>query len=149
MIPELYFIYTVFERMKLIMKICHVCENECEDSAELCPRCGADLTAKDNSSETNEERIIERPVLLATLDDIVSAEILRDILNENGIPNSSSESEGATMKVVFGGGFVAEEIYVDSCDFEVAEALYNEFLESETKFDDANFDEEFFVEEEN
>ena len=47
------------------------------------------------------------------------------------------------MKVVVGGGFVAEEIYVDSCDFEKAEELYKEFLESETEFEG-----EFFVEEE-
>ena len=49
-----------------------------------------------------EEKVIERPVLLATLDDIVSAEILRDILNSNSIPNSGSESSEGAMKVVFG-----------------------------------------------
>lgn len=131
------------------MKICHVCKYECEDSAELCPKCGADLTAVEEDNEPIDEKVIERPVLLATLDDIVSAEILRDILNENGIPNSGSEADGAAMKVVFGGGFVAEEIYVDSCDFEAAEALYKEFLESESEFEEEFIDEEFYEEEEN
>ena len=28
------------------MKVCHVCKAECDDAAELCPVCGADLTAE-------------------------------------------------------------------------------------------------------
>ena len=124
------------------MKICHVCKCECDDSAELCPVCGAYLISAAEVTETEEEKLIENPVLLASIDDIVSAEILRDILNENGIPNSSSEN--GAMRVTFGGGFVAEEIYVDSCDFEKADELYREFLESEEEFifDDADFEEE-------
>ena len=127
------------------MKICHVCKCECEDNAELCPVCGAYLTSDTEEIETTEEKIIENPVLLASIDDVVSAEILRDILNENGIPNSSSETgENSAMRVTFGGGFIAEEIYVDSCDFEKADKLYREFLESEAEFafDDADFEEE-------
>ncbi len=127
------------------MKICHVCKCECEDKVELCPVCGAYLTSEAETIETEEEKIIENPVLLASIDDVVSAEILRDILNENGIPNSSSETgENGAMRVTFGGGFIAEEIYVDSCDFEKAEKLYREFLESEEEFDfdDADFEEE-------
>jgi hypothetical protein len=131
------------------MKTCHVCLCECEDYAELCPVCGADLTGVENSETENViDRVIEKPVLLATLDDVVSAEILRDILNSNGIPNSGSESDGGAMKVVFGGGFVAEEIYVDSCDYEKAEELYNEFLNSAEEFDGEFFDEEFAEDEE-
>ena len=127
------------------MKICHVCKCECEDNAELCPVCGAYLTSDTEEIDTTEEKIIENPVLLASIDDVVSAEILRDILNENGIPNSSSETgENGAMRVTFGGGFIAEEIYVDSCDFEKADKLYREFLESEAEFafDDADFEEE-------
>lgn len=126
------------------MKVCHVCKCECEDYAELCPVCGAYLLSN-TEEESKTEKIIEKPVLLASLDDMVSAEILRDILNENGIPNSSSETgENGAMKVTFGGGFIAEEIYVDSCDFEKADELYREFLESENEFvfDDEEFDEE-------
>ena len=131
------------------MKTCHVCLCECEDNAELCPICGADLTSEVSQEATVlEDRVIENPVLLATIDDVVSAEILRDILNSNGIPNSGSESDGAAMKVVFGGGFIAEEIYVDSCDFEKANELYNEFSNSEVEFDGEFSDEEFFEEEE-
>ncbi len=128
------------------MKTCHVCNCECEDYAELCPICGADLNnEKIDNTEEPEEKVIEKPVLLASFEDVVSAEILRDILNENGIPNSSGAfgDEGG-MRVTFGGVFVAEEIYVDNCDFEKADKLYREFLESETEFvfDDEIYDEE-------
>ncbi len=115
---------------QIVMKICHVCNAQCDDTAELCPVCGADLIAVND--EATEEKVIENPVLLATLDDFVSAEILRDILNENGIPNSgSSNDEEGIVKVTFGGAFVAEEVFVDSSDFEKAEELYKEFLASE------------------
>ena len=62
------------------MKVCHVCKAECDDAAELCPVCGADLTAEIAAEKEKEEKIINTPVLLATLDDVVSAEILKDLL---------------------------------------------------------------------
>ena len=62
------------------MKVCHVCKAECDDTAELCPVCGADLTAEITEEEEKEEKVINNPVLLATLDDVVSAEILKDCL---------------------------------------------------------------------
>ena len=53
------------------MKVCHVCKAECDDAAELCPVCGADLTAEIAAEEEKEEKIINTPVLLATLDDVM------------------------------------------------------------------------------
>ena len=61
------------------MKICHVCKAECEDNAELCPVCGADLTVNTKEEEAG-EIILNKPVLLASLDDVVSSEILKDLL---------------------------------------------------------------------
>ena len=42
------------------MKVCHVCKAECDDAAELCPVCGADLTAEITEEEEKEEKIIMR-----------------------------------------------------------------------------------------
>lgn len=125
------------------MKICHVCNAECGDNAELCPVCGADISEiSDVTDEVKTE--IENPVLVAKFEDVVSAEIFKDILNDNGIMYSSNDDEEAGgMRVVFGGGFVSADIYVDNSDFEAAKQLYNEFLESE-----ADFDGEFFIDEE-
>ena len=130
------------------MKTCHVRGFACENDAENCIVCGAELKTFEayeqdlKEKEEIEEKVIERPVLLATLDDIVSAEILRDILNSNSIPNSGCESSEGAMKVVFGGGFVAEEIYVADADLEKANELYEEFLNTEIEFDD-DFSEDF------
>ena len=126
------------------MKICHVCKVECEDNVELCPVCGADLTEVEAEEEIIEETLeIKNPVLLASIEDVVSAEIFKDILNDSGILFSCSEANEEGIKVVFGGGLISEDIYVDEKDFEMAERLYAEFLESEEQFE-----EEFFIDEE-
>ena len=126
------------------MKECHVCRAVCEDNAELCHVCGADLAAFDDEINNETAREIKNPVLVATVEDVVSAEIFKDILKDNGIIFSCSDEEDeGGMKVVFGGGFVSVDIYVDNSDFEAANALYTEFLESETEFDG-----EFFIEDE-
>ncbi len=114
------------------MKLCHVCNFECEDSAELCPVCGADLSQANEQSE--ETAVVIEPVLLATIEDVVSAEIFKDILIENKIPYSCDGDDGG-MQVVFGGGFAAVDIYVDKSTFEKAQELYEEFLNSEVEFD--------------
>ncbi len=129
------------------MKICHVCQFECKDSDELCPLCGADLSnradEKENTQEDEREIIIRNPVLLATMEDVVSADIFKDILIDNKIPFSSSQGETGSIRVLFGGGLAGEEIYVDSGDFEKASLLYEEFLDGE----EILFEEEFSDEE--
>ncbi len=124
------------------MKICHVCKAECEENAELCPVCGADLTVNtmEETAET-EEIILNKPVLLASLDDVVSSEILKDLLSENGIPFSCDTEDEGTLKVTFGGSFSADDIYVDEGDFERANQIYEDFLNSEPEFDEDFFDE--------
>lgn len=119
------------------MKTCHVCMAECGDDAELCPVCGADLlAARETQEDEQPETVIENPVLAASVEDVVTAEIYRDVLRENGIPFSCDEPDSdASMKVLFGGGFVTEDIYVDETDLARAEALYNEVLNAEPAFD--------------
>ena len=124
------------------MKICHVCKAECEENAELCPVCGADLTVNtmEETAET-EEIILNKPVLLASLDDVVSSEILKDLLSENGIPFSCDTEDEGALKVTFGGSFSADDIYVHESDFERANQIYEDFLNSEPEFDEDFFDE--------
>lgn len=125
------------------MKICHVCSAECEDNAELCPVCGADLTLERQEEEIQaEEIVLNKPVLLATLDDVVSAEILRDLLTENNIPFSCDSEDEGTLKVTFGGSFISDDIYVDESDFERANQIYEDFLNSEPTFEEDFFDED-------
>lgn len=125
------------------MKVCHVCMAECPDDAELCAVCGAELKTEEQiAAEKGEVKTIKNPVLAASVEDVVTAEIYRDVLSENGIPFSCDEAEqDGSMKVLFGGGFVAEDIYVDESDLAVAEKLYEEVLNSASSFDD--FDDDF------
>lgn len=126
------------------MKICHVCLTECDDKMELCPLCGADLTVEDSEESGQAEKEITEPVLLATMQDVVSSEIFRDILKENNIPFFCDDPESSgTMHVLFGGSFVSENIYVDKSDYEKADSLYTEFLENEPEFDGDFSDEDF------
>ena len=122
------------------MKNCHVCNQLCDDNAELCPICGADISADGEVVEevAHEEEKIE-PILLTTFEDLVSAEIFKDVLTDNKIPYSDSED---AMKVVFGGVFSAEEIYVDKTDFDKARELLEEFLASEVVFSEEFIEEE-------
>ncbi len=105
---------------------------------ELCPVCGADLISEgieveDNTREA-EDFVIENPQLAVTVEDVVSAEIFMDILKENGIPFISENSgEEQSLQVIFGGGFMAEKIYVGSEDLEKTKELYKEFLNSEAE----------------
>ncbi len=119
------------------MIICHVCKKECSDDMELCPICGAELNvAVEEETEEKETDIIENPTLLASFEDVISAEIFKDILSENDIPFTSSQMGEVTMQVVFGGNFVAEDVYVAETDFEKANELYEEFSSTEIEFDD-------------
>ena len=83
------------------------------------------------------EVVLESPVLAVSVEDVVTAEIYRDILRENRIPFTcdSTESDGS-MKVLFGGSFVAEDIYVQEADLERAQQLYDEVLNAEPEFED-------------
>ena len=90
---------------------------------------------------TGLNEILNKPVLLASLDDVVSSEILKDLLSENGIPFSCDTEDEGTLKVTFGGSFSADDIYVDEGDFERANQIYEDFLNSEPEFDEDFFDE--------
>lgn len=123
------------------MIICHVCQAECEDNMELCPLCGAELRVEIEEEPQEEIDIISNPTLLCSFDDVISAEIFKDILKENSIPFSASSDMGDTsIQVLFGGGFVAEDVYVSENDFEKANELLEEFNSQEIEFDEEFFD---------
>ncbi len=128
------------------MKICHVCKAECEDTVELCPICGAQLLNGENEEEAVENPVMKNPTKVATVSDIVSAEIFKDVLKDSGIPfTCSSEMGNNSIQVLFGGGFSAEEFFVDEDDFEAAALLFEQFQNSESEED--VFDEEINEEE--
>ncbi len=127
------------------MIICRVCGAECEDTDEMCAVCGAELVVEETEPEEETAKtvdiIIENPVFVASVEDIVTAEIFKDTLKENGIPFSCGEQD-ASMRVTFGGGFASEDIYVGEENLEQARSLYEEVLNAEPQFDDEFFEDE-------
>ncbi len=135
-----------------IMKNCHVCGFACENDAEICTLCGAELKTfemyEQELKETQEREaeiaaeealIVKKPVLAASVDNVVAAEIYKDVLRDNGIVFTCDESEDA-MQIVFGGGFSAQEIYVNEKDLEIAQQLYENVVNAQIDFDDEDFE---------
>ncbi len=130
------------------MKTCHVCGFACENDAENCVVCGAELKTFEAYEQDIKEKeeieakkaaeeamIIKNPVLAASVDNVVAAEIFKDVLRDNNINFTCDESEDA-MQIVFGGGFNAQEIYVNECDLEIAQQLYENVVNAQMNFED-------------
>mgnify|MGYP004457926333 CR=1 FL=1 len=108
------------------MRNCRVCGFECKDNAEFCPNCGAELDAV---TEEKADIIIKDPVLAASVENMITADIYKDVLAENGILFSAEEKEGIHLR--FGGGMSACEIFVSKSDLEAAQLLYDAVLKTE------------------
>ena len=78
-------------------------------------------------------------MLAASVDNVVAAEIYKDVLRDSGIIFTCDESDDA-MQIVFGGGFSAQEIYVNEEDLEIAQQLYENVINAQMDFGD-EFDE--------
>lgn len=130
------------------MKICHVCAFACEDDAELCPICGAELINENESVNEDTEDIedavivIENPELVQSIDDPVLAEVFCDALKENGILFTSDEPDlSASMHIGFGGFYTQINIYVDKADLDRANEIFDSI-----EIEEPSFDEDFFEE---
>ena len=130
------------------MKTCHVCGFDCENDAENCIVCGAELKTFEAYEQELREReeqqakkaaqealIIKNPVLAATVDNVVAAEIYKDVLRDSNINFTCDENEDA-MQIVFGGGFNAQKIYVNESDLEIAQQLYENVVNAQMDFED-------------
>ena len=130
------------------MKTCHVCGFACENDAEICTLCGAELKTfemyekelkeaeeQEAQKAAEEALIVKKPVLAASVDNVVAAEIYKDVLRDSGIIFTCDESDDA-MQIVFGGGFSAQEIYVNEEDLEIAQQLYENVINAQMDFGD-------------
>ncbi|MBR3300977.1 MAG: hypothetical protein IKI68_05770 [Clostridia bacterium] len=128
------------------MKTCHVCQYLCEDDAELCPICGAELNLETDETEQETEIIIESPEIVATVNDVITAEVFCDRLKENNILFTTDEADlSASMHMGFGGFYTEINIYVDKADLDAAKAIYED-LPDMTEYAedfDGEFDEEY------
>lgn len=133
------------------MKNCHVCGFECENDAEICAICGAELKTfemyereleqqkeAEEQAAAEEALIVKKPVLAASVDNVVTAEIYKDVLRDNNILFTCDESD-ESMQIVFGGSFNAQEIYVNEADLEIAQMLYENVVNAPVDFEEEDF----------
>ncbi len=74
----------------------------------------------------------KKPVLAAVIQNTVLSEIYQDMLKENGIPFiCRQQGAGGYIKILTGGLFIADNIYVAPENLERAKELYNIYLEAE------------------
>ncbi len=120
------------------MKNCHVCGAEYEDFVEVCADCGALLHTEEEAAEIEQQEMeaIHNPVLVASCEDVITAEIFRDVLTDNGIAYTDDSRDNVAIKVLFGGGLEAEKIYVDEKNLEKAKELYEQVVNAEPAFDE-------------
>ena len=129
-----------------------MCGFACENDADVCALCGAELKTFEAYEQelkeaeeleakkaAEEALIVKNPVLAASVDNVVAAEIYKDVLRDNNIVFTCDESEDA-MQIVFGGGFSAQEIYVNEKDLEIAQQLYETVVNAEMEFGDEDFE---------
>lgn len=82
------------------------------------------LFGKNKSGEKSSE-----PVLAAVIQNTVSSEIYQDMLRENGIPFvCRQQGAGGYIKILTGGLFIADSIYVNERDLERAKELYENYI---------------------
>lgn len=134
------------------MKNCHVCGFACDNEAEVCAICGAHLKQFEQyekelkKKELEEKNTVKEPMLAASVENVVIAEIYKDVLRDNNIPFTYDENDDS-MQIVFGGGFTAVDIYVKEEDLEKAQSLYDDVVNSQMEFENDEFCEDFEEEE--
>lgn len=120
------------------MKVCHVCGETFEDYVEVCSDCGAILKTEEEMRAIEEEKEaeinIKNPVLVETVEDVITAEIFSDMLKEANIKFYCEEP--SSMMMGFSGGVIAFKIFVDEKDLAAASEIYKNVTETNLMFDD-------------
>lgn len=89
-----------------------------------------------------EEKEDTQPVLAAIIQNTVSSEIYQDMLKENGIPFvCRQQGAGGYIKILTGGLFIADSIYVNERDLERARELFENYIETDESAEIADIEE--------
>ncbi len=83
-----------------------------------------------------------KPVLAAVIQNTVSSEIYQDMLRENGIPFiCRQQGAGGYIKILTGGLFIADNIYVSADNLDRAKEIYNIYIETDSSAEFADSEE--------
>ena len=108
------------------MTICSNCGRENPVGAKCCPECGAELSAREDSSGAEQADVEESElVLLATFKTVAEADMVQELLENNGI---ISVLHGETDPIGAAGRAEPISLSVDKHDAENAQELYEAFF---------------------
>lgn len=110
------------------MKWCNVCEIECEDTMEACPKCGASLSDVYISDHDFDDVVDGDFELLTHIKDNVEANVLISYLNSSGVETYVHYEENGPYKtLLLEPGMEDTSIFVLSDQLELAKELLDQF----------------------
>ena len=110
---------------------CPVCEAEYEEGIERCPDHDAELVAE-LSPETSRDRSEARFVPLHNIGSPAEAEMVHDILTQNGIRSAVQSGGSDAFSPLLSTTAPGALVLVDERDLDRAQELYNSFFGSDT-----------------
>ncbi|MDQ3907060.1 MAG: DUF2007 domain-containing protein [Acidobacteriota bacterium] len=110
---------------------CPVCESEYEKGVTRCPDHNVDLVEK-LSPDTARDRSEARFVPLHNVGSPAEAEMVNDILQQNGIRSAVQSGGSDVLSPLLSTGAPGALVLVDERDYDRALELYNSFFGSDT-----------------
>ncbi|MBN2796765.1 MAG: hypothetical protein JXR88_15245 [Clostridia bacterium] len=111
------------------MKWCNNCQIECEDSMEVCSKCGASLSDVYISDHDFDDMVSGDFELLTHIRDNVEANVLISYLNGNGIETYVHyEGNGPYKTLLIEEGMENTSIFVLSDQLDLAKELLEQFV---------------------
>jgi hypothetical protein len=110
---------------------CPVCESEYEEGIKRCPDDNADLVER-LSEETARDRSDARFVALHNVGSPAEAEMVHDILRQNGIRSAVQSGGMDALSPLLSTGAPGALVLVDERDYERAMEIYNSFFGQDT-----------------
>jgi Putative prokaryotic signal transducing protein len=119
------------------MHYCPNCQAEYSVGSARCAQCGEDLAAGSFTKETSSEDT-QKLVLLATFPSVVEAEMIKELLETNGI---ETMIRGETDPIGTKSGAAPSQLLVLEQDLDRAQALYQAFFAGKPEGSFTEFDE--------
>ena len=111
---------------------CPVCESEYEEGIGVCPDDGSELVERLTSENTARDHSEARFVPLHNVGSPAEAEMIHDILTQNGIRAAVQSGGMDAFSPLLSTTSPGAVVLVDERDFERAQELYNSFFGSDT-----------------
>ncbi len=111
---------------------CPVCESEYQSGIKRCPDDNAELVQRLDSSTAVHDHSEARFVNLHSMGSPVEAEMVNDILRQNGIRSVVQSGGADALSPLLSSTSPSAVILVDERDLDRAQELYNAFFGSDT-----------------